>query len=150
MERLTVFDREFDRYKVNMSGHVIYTEPGIKTQGGIAINGCVSWLMGEAVERLAQYENERFGEQRPESAPGCIRSCPFCGGAAEADSHFSCVYERIYGEVKCKSCGISKRGSKTFDTYDASYCGYDTKEWITNAHAEAKQSAIDEWNRRVF
>lgn len=72
MERLTVFDRDFDRYKVNISGHCIYTEPGIKTQGGVALNGCLSWLMGEAVERLAQYENERFGERRPESAPGCI------------------------------------------------------------------------------
>ena len=78
-----------------------------------------------------------------------LKPCPFCGGEAEVRTHFSCVYERIYGEVKCKNCGISKRGSKTFDTYDATYCGYDTPEWVANAHAEAKQSAIEAWNRRA-
>lgn len=78
-----------------------------------------------------------------------LKPCPFCGGEAVVDTHFSCVFERIYGEVKCKSCGTTKRGSKTFDTYDATYEGYDTPEWVRNAHAEAKQSAIEAWNRRI-
>ena len=78
-----------------------------------------------------------------------LKPCTRCGGEPEVESHFSCVYEMIYGEVRCKSCGITIRGEKTFDTYDASYCGYDTPEWVRNAHAEAKQSAIDRWNRRV-
>lgn len=77
-----------------------------------------------------------------------LKPCPFCGGEPEVDTYFSCVYERIYGEVKCKRCGTKKRGKKTFDTYDATYCGYDTPEWVKNAHAESRQSAIEEWNRR--
>lgn len=78
-----------------------------------------------------------------------LKPCPFCGGEAEVETHFSCVYERIYGEVTCKNCGTQKRGNKTFDTYGASYERYDTKEWILNAHEEAKQSAIEGWNRRA-
>lgn len=78
-----------------------------------------------------------------------LKPCPFCGGEAEVNTHFSCVFERIYGEVKCKTCGITKRGRKTFDTYAATYEGYATPEWIRNAHAEAKQSAIEEWERRA-
>lgn len=77
-----------------------------------------------------------------------LKSCPFCGGEAEVNTYFSCVYERIYGEVKCKNCGTTKRGKKTFDTYDATYQGYDTPEWVANAHREAKQSAIKAWNGR--
>lgn len=74
--------------------------------------------------------------------------CPFCGGEAEVYSDFSCVYERIYGTVECKTCHTKKRGEKTFDTYSATYEGYDTPEWVANAHAEAKESAIEAWNRR--
>lgn len=77
-----------------------------------------------------------------------LKPCPFCGKTPNVESHFSCVYERIYGEVRCQSCKITIRGKKTFDTYDATYNGYDTDEWIKNAHSEAKQSAIDAWNRR--
>lgn len=78
-----------------------------------------------------------------------LKPCERCGGEAEVSTYFSCVYERIYGEVRCKNCGTTKRGSKTFDTYSASMEGYDTKDWVQNAHEEAKQSAIDEWNRRA-
>lgn len=78
-----------------------------------------------------------------------LKPCPFCGGEAEVETHFSCVYEMIYGEVECKSCGQKKRGKKTFDTYDATYEGYDTPEWVRNAHEEARQSAIEAWNRRA-
>lgn len=78
-----------------------------------------------------------------------LKPCPFCGSEPEVDTYFSCVCERIYGEVKCKSCGIMKRGKKTFDTYDATYQGYDTPEWVKNAHAEARQSAIEAWNNRT-
>ncbi len=77
-----------------------------------------------------------------------LKPCPFCGGEAVVDSHFSCVYELIYGVVSCKRCGIKVHGKKSFDTYAATYEGYATQEWVTNAHIEAKQSAIDEWNRR--
>ena len=76
-----------------------------------------------------------------------LKPCPFCGGEAEIDTHFSSVYERIYGEARCKKCGVKVRGDKTFDTYDATYNGYDTKEWIANAHAEALASTVKKWNR---
>ena len=76
-----------------------------------------------------------------------MRKCPVCGGEAEVYSSFSCVYERIYGVVECKTCHIKKYGTKSFDTYDASYEGYDTPEWVENAHAEAKKSAIEAWNK---
>lgn len=78
-----------------------------------------------------------------------LKPCPFCGGEVEAKSHFSCVYERIYGVVRCGSCHIEIMGTKSFDTYDATYKGYDTPEWVKNAHAEAKQSAIEAWNMRA-
>ena len=78
-----------------------------------------------------------------------LKPCPFCGREAEVETHFSCVFERIYGEVRCGSCKITIRGKKTFDTYDAAYEGYDTPEWVRHAHEEAKQSAIDRWNTRV-
>ena len=77
------------------------------------------------------------------------KPCPVCGNKPEVDTYFSCVYERIYGEVECKTCKIKIRGKKTFDTYDATYCGYDTPEWVKNAHEEARQSAIEAWNGRV-
>ena len=56
-----------------------------------------------------------------------LKPCPFCGGKPEVETHFSCVYERIYGEVTCKACRITIRGKKTYDTYDATYEGYDMK-----------------------
>lgn len=80
---------------------------------------------------------------------GDLKPCPFCGGEAKAYSDFSRVCELIYGMVECKRCGIKKRGKKAFDTYSASCEGYDTPEWVRNAHAEAKQSAIGAWNRRA-
>ena len=46
-------------------------------------------------------------------------------------------------------CGITIRGKKTFDTYSATMEGYDTPEWVKNAHNEAKQSAIEAWNGRA-
>lgn len=78
-----------------------------------------------------------------------LEPCPFCNGKAELNTHFSTVYERIYGEVTCTKCGVSKRGVVTFDTYDATYRGIDTEEWVDNAHIEAARSARDEWNGRM-
>lgn len=72
-----------------------------------------------------------------------------CGGDAEVYSYFSCVYERIYGTVECNTCGATKYGKKTFDTYDATMQDYDTPEWVKNAHEEAKKSAVEAWNEMV-
>lgn len=78
------------------------------------------------------------------------KPCPKCGKVPEAYSDFSCVYELIYGTVECETCGITIRGEKTFNTYSASFEGYDTPEWVKMAHAEAKKSAIEEWNKNAI
>lgn len=77
-----------------------------------------------------------------------LKRCPFCGGEAEANSGFSCVYRRISGFVECKRCGIKVHGKKTFNTYMIETEVSDVAKWAKNAHEEAKQSAIEEWNRR--
>lgn len=57
MERLTVFDRSFNRYKARIDGGIIYSEPGTVIINGVKVTDNPSWLMGEIVERLAHYEN---------------------------------------------------------------------------------------------
>lgn len=48
MNRLTIFDPSFDRYKVRIDGHTMYTPPGALHE---------PWLLGNVVDKLAEYEN---------------------------------------------------------------------------------------------
>ena len=73
-----------------------------------------------------------------------LKPCPFCGSIPEVTSHYSTVYEMIYGCVKCK-CGVSQCG-ESFDTYGKNF----TKEEVRKMHKEAKETAIEAWKRRVI
>lgn len=77
-----------------------------------------------------------------------LKPCPFCGGEAEAYSDYSCVHERIAGLVKCKGCGAEVWGGKTFNTYMMDTTIADIAKLVESIHKEAKESAIEAWNRR--
>lgn len=59
MSRLTVFDPSFDKYKVRVDGHTLHTieEP------------YEVWLLGNVVDKLAEYENTQRWVSVKDSLP---------------------------------------------------------------------------------
>lgn len=127
MARLTVYDPELKRYIVRANETFAIKDVYSAVIKGEYIRPPEHWVMGEFVDKLAEYENneERNG----------ITPCPFCGGAAEykirREYDGNCGYEE--GVVACSECGISTPGFIIDGYYGIRY----TKEQI-----------IDIWNRR--
>ena len=128
MDRLTVYDPELKRYKVKASDVEFYSKY-FEVVNGAYTKPPEHFVMGNVVDKLAEYENNE--EERNE-----IKPCPFCGGAAEYEIRReydgNCGYEE--GVVMCSECGISTPGFIIDGYYGIRY----TKEQI-----------IDIWNRRV-
>lgn len=63
MSRLTVFDPSFDKYKVRVDGHTVYTPPSLSQSNPEA------WLLGNVVDKLAEYENTQQWVSVKDSLP---------------------------------------------------------------------------------
>jgi Lar family restriction alleviation protein len=82
---------------------------------------------------------------------GGIASCPFCGGKADEFSRYDSDDHRPDGEqffVECEDCGA--KGAEFYAvTTNETLLNKKEKEGQREAINNARQNAINAWNRRI-
>lgn len=78
-----------------------------------------------------------------------LNPCPFCDGTPVLDTYYSSVYERIFGYVECKACGVKIYGKKSVDTYDVKTSHPNFPRWKKAAYRRVEQGAVEAWNHRA-